>query len=322
MAHLGSVLAHCALLSVAAVAAAAMGPAAGDVCGGAECVADAEMVQVVAAVQPRGQAECSHDREAALANWKSGKASLWGLHVTHQGSLTIGEMLANNFQEATQNGKVKRRIREENLEPGRYYLRSLISELGLASSPMKEQVPCNSSKFVSFFVVRDPVSRIIEGDGTWTTTADHHVDSCNTDNYGLRKLIGKSFQHGGPFTREDVEFAKRRLDSFDIVLDMATFDRSVGAMCQALGLTDCRLRQNEWKGIATQQEVLERVGPETYKRWVERNAPELEVYEYGKQLASNFIAQHPEARMPELMEMRTKAGVEAESSQKWICYSP
>jgi len=242
-------------------------------------------------------AECSHDREAAFRSIQDRSGSLWMFHVTHNAGTSIGHLITQHLTRG-------RSTAEHGLtfEKGSYYSDEIIGEYGFGPRPLNEQVPCDSNRFVSIFPVRNPLPRILTADGAWTTTSTGHTEDCNTDNYGLRKLVGKSFHD--PINRTDIEFAKRRLESFDIVMDVAALKESAGAMCRALGFSACTLPQiNKGSGLlspgqqsaASEEDVLEKVGPDLFAKWKERNAPELEVYRYAQKLSADFVARYPGA---------------------------
>jgi len=262
-------------------------------------------------------AECSHDQELAFRSIQDGTGSIWVFHVTHN----AGTSLQNLIKKHVPIGATPYHVNGQNLslEPGRYYYDNLFGEHGLHSIPLEEQVPCDSDKFVSVFPVRNPLPRILTGDGSWTTTAIQNTDNCNTDNYGLRKLLGKSLQ--GSINRSDIEFAKRRLESFDIILDIATFTESVGAMCKALGFAECVLPHKSSHGAFSEDDVLETVGPDLFAKWKERNAPELEVYRHAQKLAADFVARYhgaPALRSKQQEKMQESAG-DSLAHERWLC---
>jgi len=262
------------------------------------------------------QAECSHDGEAAIRSIQNKQGSLWVFHTTHNAGTSIKALLEQNLPPATY--KDSGLLPEYQLEAGRYYYGAFAGEGGLKSNPLNEQVPCDSNKFLSVYPMRHPLVRILAGDGNWITTADANTDKCNTDNYGLRKLIGKNF--GEPLNRTDVELAKQRLESFDIILDVMTLDESVGAMCQALGFRNCALPTLgiDRDTAKTEEDVLERVGQERFNEWKVRNGPEIEVYQYGQKLAAAFVDRYP-GPPADVRPLRLKSLDGALSTERWIC---
>jgi hypothetical protein len=264
-------------------------------------------------------AECFHDRKAAFQSIQDGTGSIWIFHVTHNAGTSLQGLISKHVPM----GATPYHLQGQNftLEPGRYYYDNLIGERGLGSFPLKEQVPCDSNKFVSIFPVRNPLPRILTYDGSWTTTATENTDKCNTDNYGLRKLLGKSSQD--PINGTDIEFAKRRLESFDIVLDVATYKESAGAMCKALGFSECVLphMNSHHHAAFSEDDILEKVGPELFAKWKQRNAPELEVYQHAQKLAADFVARYQGARALDSQEqeqVQEKADDQF-AHGRWLC---
>jgi len=259
-------------------------------------------------------AECSHDRQSAFESLRNGSGSLWLFHVTHNAGTSLLRFLGDNLERSTLKNHDDR-LRAGDLEPGHFYY-GVAGEIGLRAEPFQSQMPCESDRFVSVFPVRDPLPRILTGDGSFTTTAYNNTDGCNTQNYGLRKLIGKDFRQ--PLTAQDVEFAKRRIASFDIILDVATLEDSVASMCVALGFQKCDLHKASGHGVKTSQEVLEEVGPAVYSKWRERNAPEIELYEYAQKLAADFVRKYPSPRPPQEVG-RAQEAEDRAGSDRWIC---
>ncbi|CAK0807995.1 unnamed protein product, partial [Prorocentrum cordatum] len=103
-------------------------------------------------------------------------------------------------------------------------------------------MPCDSDGFVSVVSLRDPIERTFAGDGMWKTFANGtNMDMCSSDNYGLRKLIDKPLPAN--LSWEDVEFAKRRLASFDLIIDQGNYATSMKLLCAELGLSYCGVAQ-------------------------------------------------------------------------------
>jgi len=279
---------------------------------------------VAGAFSFRGEtlAECSHDREAAFRSIQDGTGSIWIFHVTHNAGSSLKTLINQHMPMGPT--PVYERGQDVSLEPGHFYYDNLFGESGLHSYPLQEQVPCESNKFVSVFPVRHPLPRILTHDGSWTTSATTNTDKCNTDNYGLRKLLGKSFQDS--INRADIEFAKRRLESFDIVLDTATYNESAGAMCKALGFSESEcvmthVNQAHPDSAVSEHDVLDKVGPDVFAKWKERNAPELEVYRHAQKLAADFVARYPGARVLDSQEQK-RVQEKADDSlahERWLC---
>jgi len=223
------------------------------------------------------QPECSHNRQAALKNYKEGKANAWFFHITHHAGTTLRKMAKENDISKDDNfAHMESDHRAGTLTINPKILYTDFTEKDLPKN-LAESLPCNSDEFVSIINIRDPIWRILSGDGSWVTNGTLNTDACNTDNYGLRKLIGKGF--GNALTESDVAFAKQRLEMFDIVIDVAQISDSMKMLCSELGWKKCSVEQRP------QADPKTMVPPEVYEKWVQRNRPELEVYRYAQTLS-------------------------------------
>lgn len=273
-------------------------------------------------LEPQAEAfppECEHDREAAFRNFQEGRGSLWLFHVTHNAGTSLLQLVKENAELSEFRVDPNVGMRESDLEPGKVYYDWVFGEQGLRSRPFSEQVPCKSDRFVSVFAVRNPLPRILSGDGMWTTNATDYTDRCNTDNYGLRKLVGRRFEEA--LTPDDVKLAKSRLQAFDIILDVETMYESMGGMCKALGFKSCpRPWVGSNHGATSLEEVKAKVGPAVFNKWMEINAPELEVYQFAQKISREFLGNY---RMPPDVPNATRAEaaheVDDTSDQHWIC---
>lgn len=270
--------------------------------------------------------ECVHDREAAFRNAKEGKACEWFFHITHNGGTTLTDL-------ARTSGKTI--DRETNM------LVSQDTACSAAGSTLFKQyqehmiphaldasVPCTRDDFVSIMIVRDPLGRILSHDTMWQTRPENnfaHLDKCQADNYGLRKLIGKPVKDG-PVTMEDVEFAKRRLRSFDVIIDMNDYSKSAMQLCENLGWSKCAVEQKNHK------DPRDIMPAAIYEELSRKNQPEIAFYEYARQLAAErqhrntaaFLRKkkHKEVRKAELASSvgQSHVGRQAESSdEQWVC---
>mmetsp|Transcript_102273 Transcript_102273/g.270155 ORF Transcript_102273/g.270155 Transcript_102273/m.270155 type:complete len:212 (+) Transcript_102273:564-1199(+) len=143
-------------------------------------------------------------------------------------------------------------------------------------------MPCDSDGFVSVVSLRDPIERTFAGDGMWKTFANGtNMDMCSSDNYGLRKLIDKPLPAN--LSWEDVEFAKRRLASFDLIIDQGNYATSMKLLCAELGLSYCGVAQK------VHRYPSEYLPDDIFKKLRHRNRFELAMYEYGQELSRDMI---------------------------------
>lgn len=275
--------------------------------------------------------ECVHDRARALSNVKQNKSSIWIFHITHHAGTYLRITAEDNgWYNAIPPGSAPHpcSLKEEELQDHMFYYDGVCGEYGMGGvANLAESFPCSSDKFVMITSMRHPILRILAGGGGYPENPN--TDDCGTDNYGLRKLIGKNF--GEPITQADVELAKARLSAFDIVLDVENMRSAIPAMCDMLGWTkNCN---SEWghhqdadqthaaKLVAFQQEH-----PDLYQKWLKRNAPEMEVYEHAKHLWSQQFAawqgkphSSNSSRMLEGMPKGLEALYDAAEKASWIC---
>jgi hypothetical protein len=178
-------------------------------------------------------------------------------------------------------------LKEEDLQDHLFYYDFVCGERGMRGvDHFGDNFPCSSDKIILITSMRHPILRIIAGGGGYPENPN--TDDCGTDNFGLRKLLGNKF--GAPITRDDVELAKARLAAFDMVVDAENLGSAIPVLCGALGWTEkC---ESGGGSVATEHTAkliaFQRDHPDIYQKWVRRNAPEMEVYEYGKHLWQQF----------------------------------
>lgn len=206
---------------------------------------------------------------------------MWFFHTTHTGGTTVvflaeksGFPLAGSLPrfEGVCGGDPKNFGKKLH----QYFLENWLPS---RTEGLRSGVPCERNDFVSIMTVRDPLSRILSGDGMWTTNAQNNfanLKKCHTDNYGLRKLIGKK---DGNLTWDDVDFAKRRLRSFDVIIDMNRFADTALPLCGDLGWRECHVIQ---KHHADPKDVYPAA---IYEQLSKKNEFEIAFYEYAQQLA-------------------------------------
>jgi hypothetical protein len=253
--------------------------------------------------------ECHHDSEKAMANYRAGRADLFFFHITHNAGTTVRQVaMANGVNITMSRGG----IAEEGPGP---------------KGNLSRHIPCNSDEFVSVISMRDPVSRSFAFDGMWQTTATENLEACSTDNYGLRKLIGKTF--GEELTQDDVEFAKRRLECFDIVMDVGNFANSIALLCAKLGWDKCPEGSTASKGHTnyvkkspthTAEDLM---NPDVYRKLKERNRFETELYQHAVKLSQEQLRSNNfdpvRSSLFERQDSDWMFNDKSESQLKWVC---
>ncbi|CAK0840156.1 unnamed protein product, partial [Prorocentrum cordatum] len=125
-------------------------------------------------------------------------------------------------------------------------------------------------------------ARTFAGDGMWRTFANGtNMDMCSSDKYGLRKLIGTPLPAN--LSWEDVEFAKRRLASFDLIIDQGNYATSMKLLCAELGFSYCGVAQK------VHRHPSEYLPEDIYNQLRYRYRFELAMYEYGRKLSMDMI---------------------------------
>lgn len=260
--------------------------------------------------------ECLHDRDKALQMAREGKACEWFFHITHSGGSTLTEL-------ASKNGKAARR--DVDLSQCTSHSSSTLFKNHQESAlkgPLDTLVPCHRDDFVSIIVVRDPLSRVLSGDGMWQTKPENNfanLDKCHADNYGLRKLIGKEVADG-PLNSTDLEFAQRRLSSFDVIIDLNDYTNSAKQLCAELGWKNCAVKQ---KNHRDPKEIMP---ADIYSQLQEKNKFEIAFYDYARRLAAARLHESP--MQAKSMSMNKESHTEQNADQvelnedaaeKWIC---
>lgn len=253
--------------------------------------------------------ECHHDSEKAMTNYRAGRADLFFFHITHNAGTTVRDVARRNGVNITM---ARGGIAEEGSGP---------------SGDLSLHIPCKSDQFVSVISMRDPVARSFAFDGMWQTTATENLETCSTDNYGLRKLIGKTF--GEELTQDDVEFAKRRLEGFDIVMDVGNMASSFALLCAKLGWEKCPEGSTASKGPtnyvkkSSTHAAEDLINPEVYRKLKDRNRFETEVYQHAVKLSQEQLrSSNFDPVRSSLFERQGSEWMyndKSESQLKWCC---
>lgn len=275
--------------------------------------------------------ECVHDREAAFRNAREGKACQWFYHITHHGGTTLTQLAESNGRSIDKDTKLlDSQDTSCSAASGGSTLFKQYQEYAITGS-LGERVPCTRDDFVSIILVRDPLSRIMShdaGDETNLESNFAHMDGCHTDNYGLRKFIGK-MSLAEPVTMEDVEFAKRRLRSFDLIIDVGDYHNQATQLCEKLGWSNCEVEARD------HQDPRDIMPAAIYEELSRKNQPEIAFYEYARQLAAARLQQNE----PAFLQMKKKDDLvpkyqvaatavqkvverqdqEKSSTEKWVC---
>lgn len=230
----------------------------------------------------------------------SGAGSVWLFHTTHNAGTSLLRLFKahgyvwnpdsrHHNQTSQGGGKAGCFIEEKDLvQPKSLFYDDVCGERGM-NVPIGEfdkKFSRNSDKLLTIYPIRHPLHRNMAGDrmGGW----EQYPDGCFTDNYGLRKLLGIGFDVH--IEKHHIEAAKARAASFDIVMDMTNFTKGIETLCSHL---DWSCKNNGPVVDQAHQDRLSHFRSEhrdIYNRWVERNAPEMEFYEFAKELSQRRLA--------------------------------
>lgn len=260
----------------------------------------------------------------AIQNVNSNKGSVWLFHTTHHAGTSLSQLFSKRFffQPSNNHGCF---IDETDLShPKTFFYLNVCGENGI-SVPFGEfgkKFSRNSDALLTIYPIRHPIHRNMAGDGmgTWK---ERGPDACFTDNYGLRKLLGLGFDVR--LTRDHIEAAKARAASFDIIMDMTNFTEGLETLCGHLHWS-CQSSES-WLDKHHQDQVtqFQKEHPDIYKKWIERNAPEIEFYEYTRELAqtrytSKFEREkHLSMKSPGMPSEPIHLEYEEERAQRWVC---
>jgi len=125
-----------------------------------------------------------------------------------------------------------------------------------------EAFPFKSEKVLSVFIARDPMQRLLSGDGQLNLKypeaypdsklkpRNFHRFAVETppqaSDYAMNILSGKIGNVEDGDRKVAFEMAKKSIDQFSIILDQACFGRSICAFCSLLGWDNCHRYHNLW----------------------------------------------------------------------------
>jgi hypothetical protein len=148
---------------------------------------------------------------------------------------------------------------------------------------------------LSIFVIREPMSRMMAGDGwvlrefpgiskrnateqEWWNFARHS----RNDNYALRIIAGAPCCSGEKTDRSFLELAKQVIGSFSFVLDIECLDQGLEAVAQLTGLELEKGRKKDHAHVPTKDLFY---NDEIYDYARNVNKLDIELYEWAKQRA-------------------------------------
>jgi len=169
------------------------------------------------------------------------------------------------------------------------------------SDPPLRETNWEDSNLLSIVIMRDPISRLLAGDG-WVAQEHRNVYRNNateeewwafantsaghTDNFALRILAGKPCCRGKYTDPVFLEYAKALVSRFSIVLDQECLDHGINAVANLLGiqLGPKRRRKRELQYVHPPNS--ERIPYKSvYDFLLERNRLDIKLYEWSKNIS-------------------------------------
>ena len=158
----------------------------------------------------------------------------------------------------------------------------------------------DNPNLVSIIVMREPISRLLAGDGYvkkkypgihdntaslqdwWDFAHEHH----HTNNFALSILAGQSCCQGEDTDPIHLEHAKELLSRFTFVLDISCLDEGMQAVADELGLGIVIEESKERAKTHVHKHPRDRIAyPEVYDYLLERNHLDIELYEWAKTIS-------------------------------------
>jgi hypothetical protein len=254
-----------------------------------------------------------------VTNYRNGDGLILNTHITHHGGTTLCTVFGrapntkgsptfacmhvqpeDNVTDPEYPNDMPWTYNETaaNVEIVKKYFHMISWEFGSPKMPLNE-TNWEYEKLVSVYVSRDPLSRLLAGDGMvlkkypGVLKEETHVNATlqewwdfahekqHTNNYALRVLAGNGCCNGSDTKSFHLENAKQLLSRYTFILDMACFDQSMSAMADILGITITP--QKAQRLHHTHKSPKERIPyPDVYDYLVERNKMDIALYEWTK----------------------------------------
>lgn len=272
--------------------------------------------------------QVSERAKSQILSYQSGTALILHIHITHHGGHDFCDLIGHATGVHGQHGatayacRVDRHRKEWDFVPDssfpkhdpweynqtsenikrlreRFHFVSWEYYIQSPSPPLRE-TNWEDPNLLSVIVMRDPISRLLAGDG-WVARFHHNVhlnqateeewwDYANTthgdtDNFALRTLAGKDCCAGNHTEYRYLEYAKALVSRFSIVLDHACLDEGMEAFADLVGIKKLPRADNvdpPKKHPPNEQRIPYR---NVYDFLVERNKLDLELYEWSKSIS-------------------------------------
>lgn len=255
-----------------------------------------------------------------IENYRNGSGIILNMHMTHHAGTTVCRIMGHapnskgspsfacwkvsdndNVTDAyPKNNPWRHDETATNVEIVRQYFHFISWEYSNAPAVALVETDWENPNIVSLYVTRDPMDRLLAGDGytareypdinnfhnatleEWWMYAkgEKKASARNVDNYPLRILAGNGCCNGSYTDPKHLETAKQLLSRFTFIIDMDCLNDSLAAMAELLGI---ELPPNVKKGGRTHEPASERIPyREVYDFLLEKNRLSIELHEFVK----------------------------------------
>lgn len=260
-----------------------------------------------------------------IENYRLGTGLMLNLHITHHGGTFVCGSLGHSPDAigrapegaCNSEGNMKNRTgydykkkpwtRKETarmIPLVRQHFHMIAWEFGYLSHiphPSLKKTEWENPNLFSILVVRDPISRLLAGDG-WVHKHFPNIGQGNasrdewweyakddwfTNNYALRVLAGKGCCDGAQTDSKYLEKAKALANRFSIVLDIECLSEGIQAVANLVNISIAeKARHSNMKKEHHHAPSRERIGyDDVYDYLVAKNHLDIELYEYAKRRA-------------------------------------
>jgi len=253
-------------------------------------------------------------KELQLENYRRGTALMINVHITHHGGTTfcgaVGHALnktapnfaclANRPNDDVSLNYLKHRPwsyyeTAENIYQVRQHFHMISWEFRKHPIPALQETNWEDPNLFSVIIMRDPMSRMLAGsaytrDNYPGIEENHDLEQWRKfandsfyDNYALRVLAEDNTGNQGENTeRWHLETAKKLVERFTVVLDIACLDDGMAALADMLNIT-LNVNTKKKKRTRTHAHPRERIGyDEVYEYLLRKFHLDIEMYEWSK----------------------------------------
>ena len=251
-----------------------------------------------------------------IQSYREGSGLLLNLHITHHAGTTICRRVGrvrgapglhcnhpkpeDNATDFPNYDPWEHNMTSTNIRLAKKYYNFIAWEHNHAPVRPFTETNWQDPNLVSLIVMRDPISRLLAGDGDVSKNYPHvlhgnathdewweYANSTHlTNNFALSILAGNKCCNGADTKREHLLTAKVLLRQFTFILDIACLDEGLSALSDVLGLPlhDRQLQDLRDLGKShVRKPSSERIGyRDIYEYLLEKNKVDIELYQWSK----------------------------------------